>query len=88
MDYWFNIKVEQSLLESLHVAQDVYQEKKEEMRKLGEIVARRIENHYDNLRSTMSLNTFLSDIVERHSLTGIEIISPQRTLVTRISSVV
>ncbi len=86
MDYWFNIKVEQSLLESLHVAQDVYQEKKEEMRKLGEIVARRIENHYDNLRSTMSLNTFLSDIVERHSLTGIEIISPQRTLVTRISS--
>ncbi|MCK9296916.1 MAG: ATP-binding protein [Desulfobulbaceae bacterium] len=86
MDYWFNIKVEQSLLESLHVAQDVYQEKREEMQRLGANVARRIESRDPVWTGTSSLDAFLADIVDRHGLANLEIISPQRTMVTRITA--
>jgi two-component system nitrogen regulation sensor histidine kinase NtrY len=86
MDYWFNIKVEQSLLESLHVAQDVYQEKREEMQRLGENIARRIQSQYDGRTGASSLNAFLADVVDSHGLASLEIISPQRTMVSRISA--
>jgi two-component system nitrogen regulation sensor histidine kinase NtrY len=86
MDYWFNIKVEQSLLESLHVAQDVYQEKRDEMQRLGENIARRIESHYKVRTDASSLDAFLTDIVDRHGLASLEIISSQRTVVRQISA--
>ena len=39
MDYWFNINVEQSLVESLDVARDIYQEAREETLREGELLA-------------------------------------------------
>jgi len=85
MDYWFNIKVEQSLLESLHVAQDVYQGKKEEMQRLGANIARRIQSQDGGRTGTPALDALLTDIVDSHGLACLEIISPQRTTVTRIA---
>ncbi|MBI5559471.1 MAG: HAMP domain-containing protein [Deltaproteobacteria bacterium] len=86
MDYWFNIKVEQSLLESLHVAQDVYQEKKEGMASLSGNIARRLEAKRYRQNDVAPLNVFLSDILDSHGLAAIEIISPQRKVLISISS--
>ncbi|MEW6520692.1 MAG: ATP-binding protein [Thermodesulfobacteriota bacterium] len=86
MDYWFNIKVEQSLLESLHVAQDVYQEKREEMQRLGGNIARRLEAQYEGRPEAAALDAFLTDIVDRHGLVSLEIVSPQRATITRIAA--
>ncbi|OKY74140.1 MAG: PAS domain-containing sensor histidine kinase [Desulfobulbaceae bacterium DB1] len=81
MDYWFNIKVEQSLLESLHVAQDVYQEKKNELRRIGRNIAARIERQgYGN---DQHLADFLDEIVVSHGLAALEVVSPQRSVVAR-----
>lgn len=63
MDYWFNIKVEQSLLESLHVAQDVYHEKKEEMTRLAKNIARRLESHQYPQAGSAALEVFLTDVL-------------------------
>lgn len=86
MDYWFNINVEQSLLESLHVAQNVYNEKKEEMPRIGRSIASRIESERYGKVADRSLDLFLADILESHMLAGIEIITPERTVLKRIFS--
>ena len=84
MDYWFNIKVEQSLLESLHVAQDVYHEKKEEMTRLAKNIARRLESQQYRQAGPAALEGFLTDVLASHGLATVEIISPQRLVFMRI----
>ncbi|MFH1217321.1 MAG: ATP-binding protein [Pseudomonadota bacterium] len=82
MDYWFNIKVEQSLLESLHVAQDVYQEKKDELQRIGGNIAERIDRQVYG--SDRKLADFLDEIVVSHGLAAIDVVSPQRVIVVRV----
>ncbi|MFZ5766935.1 MAG: ATP-binding protein [Thermodesulfobacteriota bacterium] len=82
MDYWFNIKVEQSLLESLHVGQEVYQEKRDELRRIGANIAGRIEQRH--LDTGPELFAFLHDIIVSHGLSGLEIVSAQRSYVVRV----
>ncbi len=84
MDYWFNINVERSLLESLHVAQNIYQEKKEEMPRLGKSIALRIESERYGKINSDSLDFFLSDILDSHGLAGLEIISSQRVVIKKV----
>ncbi|MCB2181194.1 MAG: HAMP domain-containing protein [Desulfobulbaceae bacterium] len=84
MDYWFNINVEQSLLESLHVAQNVYQEKKDEMPQVGKSIAVRLESERYGKITKEGLDFFLADVLDSHGLAGIEIVSPQRVLVKKL----
>ena len=84
MDYWFNIQVEQSLLQSLHVAQNVYQDEREQMTRMGKSIALRLEAERYRQLTGDSLDLFLADILDSHGLTGLEIISPQRTFTMRV----
>jgi two-component system nitrogen regulation sensor histidine kinase NtrY len=56
------------------------------MQRLGENIARRIESHYKVRTDASSLDAFLTDIVDRHGLASLEIISSQRTVVRQISA--
>lgn len=44
MDYWFNINVEHSLVESLEVARDVYRETQAETIREGEVIAAQLQS--------------------------------------------
>ncbi|MFO7760341.1 MAG: ATP-binding protein [Thermodesulfobacteriota bacterium] len=77
MDYWFNIKVEESLLESLEIAKGIYEKKRSRVRRLGEITAKRLESSkYRSFRENY-LELFLGDILQSHELAGMAIITKQ-----------
>ena len=44
MDYWFNINVEQSLLDSLDIARNVYEDSGNEVKRLGRTTALQLES--------------------------------------------
>ncbi len=84
MDYWFNIKVEQSLQESLNLARKVYDRAREQVRTQGESTAYRLSSgmYQDLIASHLEL--FLNDIATSHGLAGLELYSDQRTPMARI----
>jgi two-component system nitrogen regulation sensor histidine kinase NtrY len=83
MDYWFNINVEQSLQESLDVAQDIYHEAQVRIVRQGNTIAGSLESPRYRAITNESLNPFLAEILESHGLAGIEILSDQREVFGR-----
>lgn len=78
MDYWFNIKVEQALEESLDIARNVYQEERHVAGRLGKNIALQLEsNRYRQLTDT-SLDIFLDDIVESRGLASLALLAENR----------
>ncbi len=78
MDYWFNIKVEESLLESLKIAKGVYEKNRSEVRRLGKVTAKRLESNKYKVFRENYLEFFLTDILRSHELAGMEIITAKR----------
>lgn len=78
MDYWFNINVEQSLVESLDIARELYQNEREEVQRLGSTTAGQLESKRYRRLTDNYLDLFLADILESHGLSRLEIITPQR----------
>lgn len=78
MDYWFNINVEHSLVESLDIAREVYQNERNEVQRLGSTTAKQLESKRYKKLTDNYLDLFLADILESHSLSRLEIITPQR----------
>lgn len=86
MDYWFNINVERSLLESLNIAKGVYQDERLEVNRLGYTTARQLEMKRYRLFTEAYLDLFLGDILESHKLAGLEIFTPQRAAKVQVFS--
>lgn len=86
MEYWFNIKVEQSLLQSLHIAQSVYQEEQDEVKSVGQATVLQLESQRYRRLTDEFLDLFLADILDSHRLAGLEILTPQRTTQVRVYS--
>ncbi|MFP3983981.1 MAG: ATP-binding protein [Desulfurivibrionaceae bacterium] len=84
MDYWFNIKVEESLLQSLKIAQGVYEKNRSEVRRLGRVTAKQLESSKYRTFRENNLELFLSDILRSHELAEMEIITKQRRSRVRI----
>ncbi len=84
MDYWFNIRVEQSLQESLNIAKDVYTEARSQVRVQGRSIAIRLESQLYQQLIAQHLDIFLSDISESHGLAGLELLSEQRVPMVRV----
>ena len=78
MDYWFNINVEQSLVESLDIAREVYQNERNEVQRLGSTTANQLESKRYKKLTDNYLDLFLADILNSHGLSRLEIITPQR----------
>jgi len=78
MDYWFNIRVEQSLQESLNIAKDVYEDARDRVRTQGGSIAVRLESQLYQQLIAQHLDTFLADIQASHELAGVELLSEQR----------
>lgn len=79
IDYWFNINVEQSLVESLDVAREVYQEAQAETIREGEAIASQLQSGRYRFSEAAELEPFLQDMLLSHNLSGIEIIGEERS---------
>ncbi|MBC8316695.1 MAG: HAMP domain-containing protein [Desulfobulbaceae bacterium] len=86
MDYWFNINVEQSLVESLDIAREVYKNERNEVQRLGNTTAGQLESKRYKKLTDNYLDLFLADILESHGLARLEIISPQRVSKVQVIS--
>ena len=86
MDYWFNINVEQSLVESLNIARTVYQDAKNEVGRNGSVLASELESREKSRITGTKLEPFLFNTLERDSLAALELISNQRTMVSGVYS--
>ena len=84
MDYWFNIRVEQSLQESLHIAKTVYEDARGQVRTRGRAIALRLESQLYQQLIAQHLDAFLADVSESHGLTGLELLSEQRMVLVRV----
>jgi two-component system, NtrC family, nitrogen regulation sensor histidine kinase NtrY len=82
MDYWFNINVENSLVQSLDVGKEIYQEHRGRANRLGRLVAARLEADQYRL-ATGDTDENLGEILAAHDLAGLEFISAQRQVVAR-----
>lgn len=83
MDYWFNIRVEQSLQESMNIAKDVYEDGRTQVRAQGRAIALRLESQLYQQLIAQHLDVFLTDISESRGLTGLELRSEQRTMLVK-----
>ncbi|MDH3393329.1 MAG: PAS domain-containing sensor histidine kinase, partial [Desulfobulbaceae bacterium] len=72
MDYWFNINVEQSLLASLNIGKEVYQDARGQVATVGKTLARRLEldggGYADHLPALLA----------SYNLAALQVISEQR----------
>jgi len=84
MDYWFNIRVEQSLQESLNIAKDVYENGRNQVRAQGKSIALRLESQLYQQLITQHLDVFLADISDSHGLAGLELLSDQRVALVKV----
>lgn len=83
MDYWFNINVEESLLESLNVAKDIYQNAQDEVGRQGKSIAARLQSQRYRHITEENLDLFLRDIMESHGLSEVMLVSDQRTEIAK-----
>ncbi len=81
MDYWFNINVERSLLASLNIAKEVYQDARAQAGSLGHTLARRVEREGERYAPGEPLAGFLLELVRGYDLAGIELVSDQREVI-------
>ncbi len=84
MDYWFNIRVEQSLQESLNIAKNVYDDARGQVRAQGESIATRLESELYQQLIARHLDVFLTDIAESRGLAGLELLSDQRVALVKV----
>jgi two-component system nitrogen regulation sensor histidine kinase NtrY len=77
MDYWFNSNVEQSLLESLNIAKEVYQGTKDEVVRQGRNIAGQLEARPVGHPLTPTLKEALTG----HGLASVEVLSDERVVV-------
>lgn len=84
MDYWFNINVEQALVESLNIGKDIYQETKVHVRRLGKNTGVRLESKRYRQLTEQYLDLFLTDVLESYGLASIELVSEQRVPLVRV----
>jgi two-component system nitrogen regulation sensor histidine kinase NtrY len=80
MDYWFNINVEQSLLESLDLAKNVYQDSQSRVTRLGRSLAARFESERFRPQAD-GADGRLEEILAAQNLAGLEFISDQRQVI-------
>lgn len=83
MDYWFNSRVEQSLQESLHIAREVYEDARVQVRAQGRAIAGRLESQLYRQLISQHLDIFLSDISASQGLAGLELLSDQRVTLVK-----
>lgn len=86
MDYWFNIKVEESLEESLTIAKDVYQDARQQLLRKGGIVAARLPVHALEPGGRQALAAAFGEALEVHDLDGLELISAQHAVLSSFFS--
>ena len=79
MDYWFNTNVEQSLVESLNVAKDVYQDAQDRVGRKGALLARRFENS-GFVTGSMPEHGFVEAFRASQDLAEVRIISQKKEL--------
>jgi two-component system nitrogen regulation sensor histidine kinase NtrY len=84
MDYWFNIRVEQSLQESMSIAKDIYGDARSQVRAQGRAIAVRLESQLYQQLIAQHLDVFLADISESHGLAGLELLSEQRLVLVKV----
>jgi two-component system nitrogen regulation sensor histidine kinase NtrY len=84
MDYWFNIRVEQSLQESMSIAKNVYEDARSQVRTQGKSIAVRLESQLYQQLIAQHLDVFLADIAESHGLAGLELLSEQRLVLVKV----
>ena len=81
MDYWFNSNVEASLDESLKIAQDIYQENREQAIATGNTIAQQLVSVQLMKRDPQSIQSFLKGLLASHNLDGLALFSNQRQVV-------
>ncbi|MCK5229658.1 MAG: HAMP domain-containing protein [Desulfobulbaceae bacterium] len=86
MDYWFNINVEQSLVESLNIARTVYQDAKDDVGRNGRILASELESRGNSRITGARVEPFLLGALEKNSLAALELVSNQRIMVSAVYS--
>ncbi|HSR35948.1 MAG TPA: HAMP domain-containing protein, partial [Desulfurivibrionaceae bacterium] len=77
MDYWFNSNVEQSLLESLNIAKEVYQGTKEEVGRQGRALAGQLEAR----PAGQPLAPTLKEAQSGYGLAAVAVVSEERVVV-------
>ena len=70
MDYWFNTNIEQSLQESLELAQAVFQERKEQVNRESHLIAGLLTKQEKNLSTPENIKKTLDDITSFHLIDG------------------
>ncbi len=86
MDYWFNSNVEASLDESLKVAQDIYQEKRELATETGSAIAQQLASIRLLERDPQSIQLLIEGLLSTRDLDGLSLFSDQRQVVARALS--
>jgi len=86
MDYWFNSNVEASLDESLQVARDIYEEKRELTVKTVNFIAGQLTqgNYPDG--STQQIRNQLENFLAGRNLDGLSLFSDQRQVIAAAAS--
>ncbi|MDZ7641109.1 MAG: ATP-binding protein [Desulfurivibrio sp.] len=84
MDYWFNINVEHSLVESLEVAREVYREVQAETRREGEVIAEQLAGGRYHRPAGASYEPVLENLLASHGLGGIALLDEQRTALAAV----
>ncbi len=86
MDYWFNSNVEESLDESLKVAQEIYQESREQTIKAGNTIAEQLIAKQVLQLPPNSIQSLLEDQLTLRNLDGLTLLSDQRQLIANTES--
>jgi two-component system nitrogen regulation sensor histidine kinase NtrY len=86
MDYWFNSNVEDSLDESLRVAQDIYQQARDRSIQQGKLITDQLESNPSSSIDQQNLEVFLHDQLTSHSLDGLLLYSGQRQILAQVQS--
>jgi len=86
MDYWFNSNVDASLDESLRVAQDIYQGKKEQTVTIGNTVAEKLVAEQVLQLAPDAIQSLLEDQLTLRNLDGLTLLSEQRQVVADAAS--
>ena len=86
MDYWFNSNVEESLDVSLKVAQDIYQENREQTIAAGNIVSEELTSENILQLSPDEIHSRLENKLNLRNLDGLALLSDQRQIVANVES--
>ena len=86
MDYWFNSNVEASLDESLQIAQNIYQEKRELTIETGNLIANQLVDAKILEHEPQSIQLQLKEFMTSRNLDGLSLFSDQRQVVADAAS--